>query len=93
MLPLLGPSTVTDTVGIAVDAAMNPISYLTYMTDVGWWVPFTISAGTRLVRGVNYRAEHLDQFEEADRFAVDLYGAVQDAYLQTREARVKELKQ
>ena len=93
MLPFLGPSTVTDTVGRAADAFMNPLTYLTYMTNVSWWVPFSASAGWRLGEAVNYRSLHMDQFEEADRYAVDLYGAVQDFYLQTREHEVKELKQ
>jgi hypothetical protein len=35
---------------------------------------------------------HLDQFEQADRYAIDLYGAVQDFYLQSRNNRVKDLK-
>jgi hypothetical protein len=46
-----------------------------------------VSVGKRAIEGVNYRSLHLDQFEQADRYAVDLYGAVQDAYLQTREHR------
>jgi phospholipid-binding lipoprotein MlaA len=93
MLPFMGPSTVTDTVGKAADAFMNPLSYLTYMTNVAWWVPFTASAGWRLGEAVNYRSLHMDQFEEADRYAVDLYGAVQDFYLQTRQHQVQELRQ
>ena len=93
MLPFMGPSTVTDTVGKAADAFMNPLSYLTYMTNVAWWVPFTASAGWRLGEAVNYRSLHMDQFEEADRYAVDLYGAVQDFYLQTREHQVMALRQ
>lgn len=93
MLPFLGPRTVTDTVGFAVDTAMNPLTYLTLMTDVPWWVPTTIGAGLRVGDAINYRSLHLDMFEEADRYAVDLYGAVQDAYLQTREHKVKELKE
>jgi ABC-type transporter lipoprotein component MlaA len=36
---------------------------------------------------------HLNQFEEADRYAIDLYGAVQDAYLQTRRVEVRDLKE
>ena len=31
----------------------------------------------------------MNQFEEADRYAIDLYGAVQDAYLQTARHEVK----
>ncbi len=87
MLPFFGPSTIGDTVGIIGDGFMDPISYF-----VLWWVSVTVSVGQRAIEAVNYRSLHLDQFEQADRYAVDLYGAVQDAYLQTRDNRVKELK-
>jgi len=88
MLPFFGPSTITDTVGMAVDSAMNPLSYF-----VPLWMAVAVGAGQRVGEAVNYRSLHLNQFEEADRYAVDLYGAVQDAYLQTREHKVKELKE
>jgi ABC-type transporter lipoprotein component MlaA len=55
------------------------------------WVSVTVSASQRVVEAVNYRSLHLNQFEEADRYAIDLYGAVQDAYLQTRAHDVKVL--
>jgi phospholipid-binding lipoprotein MlaA len=87
MLPFFGPSTIGDTVGIVADGAMDPISYF-----VPWWVSVSVSVGQRVVEAVHYRSLHLDQFEQADRYAVDLYGAVQDAYLQTRDNRVQELK-
>ena len=93
MLPILGPSTVTDAVGYAVDVASNPVTWITYYTDMPWWGSFALSGGIRVINTVNYRSLHIDQFEEADRYAVDLYGAVQDFYLQSRENRVKELKE
>jgi phospholipid-binding lipoprotein MlaA len=86
MWPFLGPSTVGDTVGMVADGAMDPMSYL-----IPTWITITVSAGQRVVEAVNYRSLHLNQFEEADRYAIDLYGAVQDAYLQTRAHDVKEL--
>jgi phospholipid-binding lipoprotein MlaA len=86
MLPFFGPSTVGDTVGLVADGAMDPLSYL-----VPWWITLTVNTGQRAFEAVNYRSLHLNQFEEADRYAIDLYGAVQDAYLQTREHEVKKL--
>jgi phospholipid-binding lipoprotein MlaA len=86
MLPFFGPSTIGDTVGLVADGAMDPISYL-----VPWWVSITVATGQRAVEAVNYRSLHMNQFEEADRYAIDLYGAVQDAYLQTRDHEVKKL--
>ncbi len=50
-----------------------------------------MATGSGAVQAVNYRSLHLNQFEEADRYAIDLYGAVQDAYLQTRVHNVKKL--
>jgi len=86
MLPFLGPSTVGDTVGMVADSAMNPMSYL-----LPWWITLSADTGQDVIYAVNYRSLHMNQFEEADRFAIDLYGAVQDAYLQTRAHEVKKL--
>jgi phospholipid-binding lipoprotein MlaA len=89
MLPFFGPSTIGDTVGRVADGFMNPMYYF----GLPWYIPFAASAGQDTMTAINYRSLHLNQFEEADRYAVDLYGAVQDAYLQTREHDVKKLKQ
>ena len=88
MLPLVGPSTVGDTIGIVVDHVMNPMDYL-----IGWpwYIEIPVSLAKRGIEAVNYRSLRMDQFEAADRYAVDLYGAVQDAYLQTRAHEVDEL--
>ena len=88
MLPLLGPSTVADTIGIAVDHAMNPMSYL---LPWPWYIEIPVGFAKRGLEAVNYRSLRMDQFESADRYAVDLYGAVQDAYLQTRAHELEEL--
>ena len=87
MLPALGPSTVGDTVGRVADGFMDPLSYF-----VPWYVSLAAEGGQRVLEAVNYRSLHLDQFEQADRYAIDLYGAVQDYYLQDRNNRVKDLK-
>jgi len=87
MLPFFGPSTVGDAVGRVADGAMDPLSYF-----VPWYISRAARGGQTIVEAVNYRSLHLNQFEEADRYAVDLYGAVEDAYLQQRDNRVKDLK-
>ncbi|HYA34900.1 MAG TPA: VacJ family lipoprotein [Candidatus Binataceae bacterium] len=87
VLPFFGPSTIGDTVGLITDGAMDPLAYF-----VPWWISLSRGAGQRIAQAINYRSLHLNMFEEADRYAVDLYGAVQDAYTQTRANRVKALK-
>jgi len=88
MLPFFGPSTVRDTVGLVVDGCMNPMAWL-----LPWYVTIPADAGSEAINAVNYRSLHPNQFEEADRYAVDLYGAVQDAYMQTRVAELKRIAQ
>ncbi|MBI3300507.1 MAG: VacJ family lipoprotein [Deltaproteobacteria bacterium] len=85
VLPFFGPSTIRDTVGLAVDSAMNPMNYLLSTVEV-----IAIRSGITAGSAVNYRSLNLQLFEDVDRYAVDLYGAVQDGYLQRREKAVKE---
>jgi phospholipid-binding lipoprotein MlaA len=86
--PFLGPSTVRDTVGFAADSAMWPLPYF-----VPWYVSLPTDAGKAVVEAVNYRSLHLNLFEDVDRYAIDLYGAVQDGYMQRRAATQKDINQ
>jgi len=86
--PFLGPSTVRDTVGLAADGAMWPLPYF-----VPWYIWFPADGGKAVAEAVNYRSLHLDLFEDVDRYAIDLYGAVQDGYMQRRAASQKEINE
>jgi len=85
--PFLGPSDVRDTVGYAADGAMWPLPYF-----VPFYVSFPAGAGKSVAEAVNYRSLHLNLFEDVDRYAVDLYGAVQDGFLQRRAADLRALQ-
>lgn len=82
VLPFFGPTTATDAPGLVVDGAMNPLNYL-----VPFYVVAATDVGKYAVATVNYRSLNLELFEDVDRYAVDLYGAVQDGYLQSRTAQ------
>jgi phospholipid-binding lipoprotein MlaA len=86
VLPVLGPSTIRDTIGRAGDGAMWPLPYF-----VPWYVSIPTDAGKAVIEAVNYRSLNLNLFEDVDRYAVDLYGAVQDGYLQKRAAELETL--
>jgi len=86
VLPFLGPFTVRDAIGSAGDQAMWPLPYF-----VPWYVSIPTDAGKGVIEAVNYRSLHLDLFEDVDRYAVDLYGAVEDGYMQKRAAELKAL--
>ena len=51
---------------------------------------FAIRGGLTVGSAINYRSLNLKLFEDVDRYAVELYGAVQDGYLQRREKAIQE---
>ena len=86
VLPFFGPSTVRDAVGFSVDGAMQPITYL-----LPTWPELIAARGGWVVgNAINARSLNLELFESVDRFSLDLYGAVQDGYLQQREQVVQD---
>ena len=61
------------------------MNYLLSTTEV-----IAIRGGLTVADAINYRSINLELFEDVDRYAVDLYGAVQDGYLQQRENAIAE---
>ena len=85
VLPFYGPSSIRDALGRAVDGSMNPMSYTR-----SWYISLPSQAGATIASTVNYRSLNLQLFEDVDRYAVDLYGAVQDGYIERRGKRLAE---
>jgi phospholipid-binding lipoprotein MlaA len=81
VLPLLGPSTARDTVGIVGDAFLDPTAYLLRPRDAIY---------ARIIRSENDLSFRLNEYEELTGAAVDPYVAVRDAYIQYRAKRVEE---
>ena len=85
MIPLLGPSTIRDAVGRVADGFMDPTAY--FLT---FWQVLAIDVGTRAASAITYESLNLQLFSDVDLYSVDLYGAVQDAYLQRRAQQLKQ---
>jgi phospholipid-binding lipoprotein MlaA len=81
VLPFLPVTTVRDGIGLIADSAMNPLSY---------FVPLGATLGIFATDTINERSLNLDTYQTVEESVVDLYGAVRSAYLQRREAKVKE---
>src|SRR6202790_4891244 len=86
VLPLLGPSTVRDALGKVVDGAMNPVAYTAPSSAI-----FYEMAANGLA-AVNARSENLKMFDDVDLYSVDLYVAVQDAYLERRQQQEDKVR-
>ncbi len=81
MLPLLGPSSVRDTVGLAGDVVIDPLFSL--KRDEVYW-------GAIALRAVDRRADLLTAGAIFDEAALDPYAFLRDAYLQRRRYLVHD---
>lgn len=81
VLPLLGPSTVRDTVALPLDYAANP----SFWVDEG-----VITAGATALSITNLRAGALEEVAENKATAVNYYVFLRDAFLQNRAKNVAE---
>jgi phospholipid-binding lipoprotein MlaA len=60
------------------------------MTPYIYFIPWYASIGGTSTSMVNERSLNLDTFERVAESTVDLYGAVRNAYLQRRAAKIQE---
>lgn len=81
VLPLLGPSTARDAVGILGDTYLDPTTYLLRPRDAIY---------ARIIRSETDLSFRLNEYEELTAAAVDPYVAVRNAYIQYRAKRVEE---
>ena len=79
VLPILGPSTLRDSVGLYIDGYPSPIYQLKHMRTRNQ---------AYLVRGINRRAQLLDQEKILDEAMIDPYQFMRDAYLLHRKSQV-----
>ena len=81
VLPILGPSTLRDSVGIVGDYFLQPVSYIE---------PFYISLSARSYEIVNKTSLSIGEYESLKESALDPYIAFKDAYIQYREKAIQE---
>jgi phospholipid-binding lipoprotein MlaA len=80
VLPVLGPRSVRDTVGMAGDYALNPVSWLAYGGVTG--ATALAVSGPSAARNMN---ERINLYDAATQNAIDPYIAVRTGYIQYRE--------
>lgn len=79
MLPLLGPSTVRDGVGLGVDALFHPTFFVLAGTDVLFF------SGTS---GLTERARHYEELKALEESSIDYYAALRSGFFQNRQSEI-----
>ncbi len=88
VLPVLGPGTARDTVGAVGDYFLNPLNW--NPRDKIEWYSWEVETGVQVVNGVNSLPDLLNTYDAPRKNAIDPYIAVRSAYVQYREAAVKQ---
>ena len=84
MLPVFGPSSVRDSIGIGVDAITNPLSFAYRMNGIG--IEARLSGP--VVRGVSTREKYLDYVDEMRASSLDWYATMRSLYRQKRKKEI-----
>jgi phospholipid-binding lipoprotein MlaA len=78
--PILGPSTVRDTIGLVGDTFLNPVSYIS---------PIEAAIGVRAYEQINKTSLELGTYEDMKAAFLEPYIGIRDAYIQHRKELIK----
>lgn len=81
--PILGPSSLRDTIGFIGDQALYPLSYISFTN-----IPSEVVAGIAGFETVNRTSFHIGDYEAFKEAAIDPYVSLRDAYVQNRKEAV-----
>ena len=92
VLPILGPSTVRDTVGtIATFTGGDPWYNVTTRNDTNYFKESDYY-GTRITGGIDYRAKNIESFDSLENNSIDFYASIRSLYLQDRQQKILNSK-
>ena len=91
VLPVLGPTTVRDSLGSLVNMVGGDAWYnVTVVNDTQYFSEVDYYA-SRLLSGVDFRAKNLESFDSLENSSVDLYASVRSLYLQDRYRKIRNI--
>ena len=91
VLPIFGPTTVRDSVGLMADTFVDPFAHVTLHENEllgasGNTLDYYSVKGTSIV---DFRAGNDKNFENLEKNSIDLYSSMKSIYLQDRENKIK----
>jgi len=92
VLPILGPSTVRDTVGaLASLSGGDPWYNVTIANDTTYFNESDYYA-TRITNGIDFRAKNIESFDNLEENSIDFYASIRSLYLQDRKQKILNSK-
>ena len=93
VLPILGPTTARDAIGLVGNMFLDPVYQITHNTEVAnrtysehnyWYY--------RSTGAVDFRAKNIESFDSLEKNSIDLYASVKSLYLQNRKRQISNSK-
>ena len=94
VLPILGPTTTRDAVGLIGNTFIDPVYQITHNTEIRNGV---VGNGNysehnyyyyRGTGAVDFRAKNIESFESLEKNSIDLYASLKSLYLQNRAKKI-----
>ena len=90
VLPILGPTTARDSVGMIADTFVDPFAHITWrekelFSSSGSQIDYLAVKGTT---AVDFRADNDVNFSSLEKNSIDLYASYKSLYLQNRENKI-----
>jgi phospholipid-binding lipoprotein MlaA len=91
VLPIFGPTTARDSIGLIADTFVDPFAQITIreneiLSSSGNALDYYSAKG---VTAVDYRADNDKNLESLEKNSIDLYSSLKSIYLQDRENKIK----
>ena len=91
VLPVLGPSTARDSLGLLADTFIDPFAHVTIREKE----LFSVSGSNldyysvKTTTAIDFRADNDKNFQSLEKNSIDLYSSMKSVYLQSRENKIK----
>ena len=94
VLPILGPTTTRDAIGLVGNMFLDPVYHITHDTEISNGV---VGNGNysehnyyyyRTTGAVDFRAKNIESFDSLEKNSIDLYASLKSLYLQDRAKKV-----
>ena len=94
VLPILGPTTARDAIGLVGNFFLDPVYQITHNTEIDNGV---VGNGNysehnyyyyRSIGSVDFRAKNIESFDSLEKNSIDLYASLKSLYLQDRNKKI-----
>jgi len=98
VLPVLGPTTTRDAIGLIGNVFLDPVYQITHNTEISNGIigngnysehNYYYYRGTGVV---DFRAKNIESFDSLEKNSIDLYASLKSLYLQDRNKKIANLQ-